>query len=275
LLKRFKFITVLVAIVVIPALVFSANKFAPAKAAAGADNTVIIPLEIANDNGVMAIDIPLKFSEGVTLKDVTYENTRVEYFDLKIHKIDNDNNTVIIGLIHQLSSTPRPALEAGEGPVANLVFQVDDPAVREITLEKQKMERPSHDLVFIYNTRSQPGQIALDQVEPKFERVSVSLTGVGQALPTEYALAQNYPNPFNPETEIGLSLPADSHVRLEIFNVLGQKVSTLVDGDMPAGNHTVRWNGTNSDGASVSSGVYFYRIAANSFTETKKMMLLK
>ena len=274
-LKRFQFITVMVAIMMIPALVLSANTFAPAKAAAGENNTVVVPLVIANEDGVMAIDIPLGFSKGVTLKDVTFEGTRVEHFDLKISKIDNEENTVVIGLIHQLSSTPRETLSAGEGPIANLVFQVDDPSVREINIERVSMTKPSHDLVFIYNTRSKPGQIAFDQVESEFDRISVALSGVTDALPEDYSLSQNYPNPFNPTTDIDFALPADSRVSLEVYNVLGQRVITLVDRELPAGNHTVTWDGNSSDGGQVSSGVYFYRISANNFSETKKMMLLK
>ena len=134
LLKNYRIITVIVAILMVPAVAFSANKFAPSAAVAGTDNTVIVPLEIANDDGVMAIDIPLKFSEGVTLKEVTFENTRVEHFDLKISRIDNDERTVVIGLIHQLSPTPKEPLAAGEGVIANLVFEVNDPSVTEIRL---------------------------------------------------------------------------------------------------------------------------------------------
>jgi methionine-rich copper-binding protein CopC len=260
----------------LPMIAFSANKFVPNRALAGVDNTVVIPLDIANDDGVMAIDIPLQFSEGVTLKEVTFENTRVEHFDLKISKIDNDNRTVLIGLIHQMSAQPKATLDAGEGPIANLVFQIDDPTVSEISLDVAKMESPSHDLVFIYNTRSNPDQIAFDQVEPKFDGVRVALSGAFEdALPTSFALAQNYPNPFNPSTEIPFSLPVNSEVQLDIFNVLGQKVTTLVAGEMPAGEHVVTWDGTSDDGSSVSSGVYFYRISASDFHETRKMMMLK
>jgi methionine-rich copper-binding protein CopC len=274
LLKQYKIITVIIAVAMVPVWAFAANKFAPAAASAGVDNTVVIPLVIANDNGVAAIDIPLTFSEGVTLKEVTFENTRVEHFDLKISKIDNAQRNVVIGLIHQLSETPKEPLTAGEGPVANLVFEVNDPSVKEIRLsENESLE--GHSLVFVYNTRSQPGQIAFDEVSPDFPAVSVALSGVAGSLPTEYALDQNYPNPFNPTTEIGYALPANADVELSIFNVLGQKVATLVEGQQPAGYHTVTWNGTNSDGSSVASGIYFYRITSEKFNTSKKMMLLK
>ena len=275
LLKHYRIITVIVAIVMVPAVAFSANKFGPSAAVAGADNTVIVPLEIANDDGVMAIDIPLKFSEGVTLKEVTFEQTRVEHFDLKVSRIDNDEHTVVIGLIHQLSPTPREPLAAGEGTVANLVFEVNDPSVTEIRLEENETKSPAHDLVFVYNTRSQPGQLAFDEAHPDFEAISVALSGAVSTLPTEFALAQNYPNPFNPSTEVCFDLPKASHVELNVFNILGQRVKTLVSGEMPAGSHQVSWDGTDSDGGLVASGIYFYRISAGDFSSSKKMMMLK
>lgn len=92
--------------------------------------------------------------------------------------------------------------------------------------------------------------------------------------PGVLALA-NYPNPFNPATEISFSLPAASHVTLEIYNVMGQKVTTLVDRFMETGAHSVTWNSTDVSGTSVSSGVYFYRLSAGDLVETRKMMLLK
>jgi hypothetical protein len=274
LLKYYKIITVVVAVLALPMMVFAADKFAPGTAVAGDNNVVVIPLEVANDDGVMAIDIPLTFSEGVTLKEVTFEDTRVEHFDLKVSRIDNDKRTVVIGLIHQLSPEPRATLNAGEGPVANLVFEVNDPSVTEIRLAKDEASAPAHDLVFVYNHRS-PGRVALDEVRPVFEAVTVALSGVAESLPTSYSLGQNYPNPFNPSAEIPFALPADAHVELSVFNVLGQRVTTLVNADMPAGNHVVTWSGTDDQGQSVASGVYFYRMVTDDFTDARKMMLLK
>ena len=89
-------------------------------------------------------------------------------------------------------------------------------------------------------------------------------------LPTEFGLDQNYPNPFNPSTEISFSLPKATNVKLEIFNLLGQKVVTLVDGAKEAGIYSVTWNGSN-----VSSGVYFYRLTTPEFVMSKKMLLMK
>lgn len=88
--------------------------------------------------------------------------------------------------------------------------------------------------------------------------------------PTQYQLFQNYPNPFNPTTTISFSLPTKSFVSLKIFDALGRELSTLVNEELSAGNQTRQWNAEN-----VSSGIYFYQLKAGSFTETKKLLLLR
>ncbi|MCC7429568.1 T9SS type A sorting domain-containing protein, partial [bacterium] len=94
-------------------------------------------------------------------------------------------------------------------------------------------------------------------------------------LPTNFNLRQNYPNPFNPTTTIEFSLPTNAKVELKIFNTLGQKVQTLVSKNFEAGTHNVVWNGTDETGKQVSSGIYFYQLKTENFSETKKMVLLK
>jgi hypothetical protein len=96
-----------------------------------------------------------------------------------------------------------------------------------------------------------------------------------EKLPQEFALSQNYPNPFNPSTMIKFSLPVRSYVNLSIFNVLGQKVVTVADDIFEAGYHTVNWDGQDSNGRQVSSGIYIYRIQADTFADSRKMLLIK
>jgi hypothetical protein len=97
-----------------------------------------------------------------------------------------------------------------------------------------------------------------------------------QTRPEAFALANNYPNPFNPATTIKYALPEASQVRLEVFNVVGQVVSTLVDNHQNAGRYMVQWDATNDQGHSLSSGLYFYRLqAGGEFLEVKKMLLLQ
>ncbi len=115
-------------------------------------------------------------------------------------------------------------------------------------------------------------------------RTSQPTTSVGntsQELPTTFVLNQNYPNPFNPSTRIEYAIPARSHVSITIYNLLGQEVAFLADEAKPAGRHAVEWNGRSMNGATMGSGVYFYRAEARQtngqlqFTNVKKMLLLK
>jgi hypothetical protein len=103
------------------------------------------------------------------------------------------------------------------------------------------------------------------------------ITGIGdlETLPTTYDIAQNYPNPFNPTTTINYQLPQVSDVKLVIYNVLGQKVRTLVNTSMEAGYHSVVWDGLNQQSSAVASGIYIYRFEAGDFQKTMKLMLLK
>jgi hypothetical protein len=96
-----------------------------------------------------------------------------------------------------------------------------------------------------------------------------------EVLPTTFDVAQNYPNPFNPTTTINYQVPQVSDVKLVVYNILGQKVRTLVNDRMEPGYHSVVWDGRNEDGRTVASGIYIYRFEANEFTKTLKLMLLK
>ena len=92
---------------------------------------------------------------------------------------------------------------------------------------------------------------------------------------TEFALSQNYPNPFNPTTNIRFSLPNEQHVKLQIFDITGALVKTLIDQAIRGGNMEVAWDGTNAAGTKVSSGMYLYRLQAGEFSTVKKMVLMK
>jgi len=96
-----------------------------------------------------------------------------------------------------------------------------------------------------------------------------------EELPKWFTLSQNYPNPFNLSTKIDYYLPFATDAEIDIINVLGQHVATIVDDFIAAGNHSVVWDGVSSRGHDLPSGVYFYRIRADDFENTKKMMLIK
>ena len=98
----------------------------------------------------------------------------------------------------------------------------------------------------------------------------ISVGTISTEIPNKYLLSQNYPNPFNPSTNIKFSLPKSSNVTIRIYNALGREVATLVNETLMAGTHQAVWNAS-----SYSSGVYFYKISAGDFSETKRMLLIK
>ncbi|MBI5215028.1 MAG: T9SS type A sorting domain-containing protein [Ignavibacteriae bacterium] len=97
----------------------------------------------------------------------------------------------------------------------------------------------------------------------------------GGVMPKEFSLSQNYPNPFNPSTQFVVGVPQASHVDVGVYNILGQKVATLVNEDRDAGFHTVVWNSTLENGMLASSGVYFVKMNAGEFSAVKKIVLMK
>jgi hypothetical protein len=148
-------------------------------------------------------------------------------------------------------------ITASEGDLGlNLIFRT-----------KQEIEDSYIELT---NGALQDGTYGLNQIT---NPVSVRI----QTRPEAYALNDNYPNPFNPETTIKYQLPDAGQVRLEVYNMLGQVVKTLVDNQFQnAGRYTLQWDATNNNGQPLSSGVYFYRIlAGGEFQSYKKMLLLK
>jgi hypothetical protein len=98
----------------------------------------------------------------------------------------------------------------------------------------------------------------------------VDVEEIDDAIPIEYILKQNYPNPFNPNTTIEFSIPEQSFVKLEVFNTLGEKVITIVSEELNEGNYKFDWNA-----GSLPSGVYYYKLLANGFEQTRKLVLLK
>ena len=96
----------------------------------------------------------------------------------------------------------------------------------------------------------------------------------GPVLPQGFALGANYPNPFNPSTVIPYQLPTATHVRLDVFNVLGQHVATLVDAEQQAGFHAAKWDATNAAGQAMAAGVYLYRLTVDGGQHTQRMVLI-
>ena len=122
-------------------------------------------------------------------------------------------------------------------------------------------------------------------IENNDTHVSISLEGTGMVsglvddlnrrIPTDFALFQAYPNPFNPTTTIGYQLPHSAHIKLTVYNTLGQVVKTLINSYVETGYHEVIWNGRHSAGKEMPSGIYMFRLESGSFQQVNKMMLMK
>ncbi|MDG5766029.1 T9SS type A sorting domain-containing protein [Balneolales bacterium ANBcel1] len=161
-----------------------------------------------------------------------------------------DRNTspgVVFGLPSRIARTPghdgaeQPATKAGQGAAED--------------------EKAGHD------TRT--AKAVAGQSQPRFSIV-ISTRGEMAYLPDEPALLQNYPNPFNPSTSIPFTLPRSGQVRLEVFDLLGRRLATLIDGELSAGSHTVSWSAEHH-----ASGVYIYRLVTEDGISTRKMTLVK
>jgi len=101
-----------------------------------------------------------------------------------------------------------------------------------------------------------------------------ALEGPG-SVPSGFALEQNYPNPFNPSTTITFRVPTTGQVTVAIYNIIGQEIVRLMDNVVPAGTYQVSWDGRDAHGRAMTSGVYLYRITADQFTATRKMLMVK
>ena len=167
----------------------------------------------------------------------------------------NEKNPGEVVIANTIRNATEETAPEGDGLLAQLTFRV-----------KRNSDLEVSDIVFM-------------DVEGNLDAVK-SPTGVngfhiGDLIPRVYSLNQNYPNPFNPTTQIMYGLPKDSQVELKVFNIMGQEVTTLVNGWQKAGYRSVVWDGRDNSGHPVASGVYFYKLRAGEFNSIKKMVLLK
>jgi hypothetical protein len=193
----------------------------------------------------------------------------------------------------ELEPAPVPADLTAEGFADNIVitWETPDPSVTGYNVYRDEFENgtfrklneePLTDTTYT-DVGLEPDQYYWYYAEAVYENAvskasaadSAKLNPVGadepaENLPGNFALRQNYPNPFNPKTVIKYELPVSSHVKLEIFNLMGQTVETLIDGQQPAGYKSITW-----DGSGVASGIYFYKLSAGGRTFTRRMTLLK
>lgn len=169
-------------------------------------------------------------------------------------------------------------LAAGSGPIATMHYHVAQTSPEQLIMIDTVVVGISSVTKFTL-TDADGGAEYTPIFHPGYVNVEIT-TDVDDdvpldALPIDFALSQNYPNPFNPTTTIDFALPRAADVTLDVFNVLGRRVRRLVDETLPAGNHSIEFDARNNSGEQLATGVYFYRIEAGSFVQTRKMLLLK
>ncbi len=232
-----------------------------------------------NNAGLTSLRIPLRFDgQYLTCDYVDFGGSLKDPEMGGYYAITDD--AVEISYIPPVVN-PLPTIDAESGLLATLYFTIDNSAPDIIIA----VDSLNEDFEFMQFGKTFHQWTRVEMTEndgsgsffPAF--VSGNLTvhqstdvadGRNNLLPDRFGLAQNYPNPFNPFTIIGFSLPERARLRLEVFNVLGQSLAILADGDFTAGYHEVGW-----EASEVPSGIYFYRMTIENRSFTRKMLLLK
>ncbi len=238
-----------------------------------------VPVRLSNNNlAFSALTVPLHYdSDYLYVDSVSFIGSILPETFSSLVLLEPAEGKIKITYLRKFQ-VDDPTIDAEQGLLATIFFRLDlsaPPGV--ISLDSLNVEHiVAPDLPFWERVEISDAS-GLFVVLPDFIPGAVKVmlpTGVNDGdnsgLPQEFALAQNYPNPFNPITSIEFSLPQAGHVELKVFNVLGQTVSTLVDGFETAGVHRVEF-----DAGSLPSGIYFYRISHSEGAQTKKMVLVK
>lgn len=228
-----------------------------------------------NEEDISKIDLTLSFSsDNLLFNDVSFDQSRSETAQ-RVEEANQSHRHIHIGLDFGEDNPLTP----GSGLLGTVIFDIDPSAQDEIVLiDSTSYLIPEGQSLEFHQTSAAGGQT----FAPYFKAGYVDIKSTTDAdeeneliLPKEYSLAQNSPNPFNPSTKIQFELPRAGQIRLSVFNVLGQTVKTLCDEKLPAGRHSVIFDGRDNNGGKIASGVYFYRLEAGDFTQSKKMILLK
>jgi len=206
-----------------------------------------IPLSVEGKKEIISFDMNLKFDpEILEFKGILKTN---ELTDFEVYTNYTANGIIRIG---GFSLSPQEI----SGNYLTLNFEVVGNPGQSGEVELKN-----------YTFNNEPGFFASTNVT--IENTVVS------SIPLKYNLSQNYPNPFNPSTTIRYEIPKISYVTITVFNLLGEKIRTLVDTEKQAGRYSVLWNGENEAGRKVPSGLYFYQLQSGEFSWTHKMLLTK
>ncbi len=226
-----------------------------------------VELDIYHDNADLVYS---GVSKGDKLENVVDEEGNPRTMTLLGNYIEDH-----LKILAYSTSRARTAGDGAEGDLVHVTYELADGATlpSEVTfyLGLANLPGTSMDPELLNVVCGYP-----DEDSP----VVVSTTAVGvddvESIPAVFALHQNYPNPFNPSTQISFDIPEGmEHITLNIYNILGKKVNTLVSGVVNPGRYTLAWDAVDTEGNSVASGIYFYELRSESFIARKKMLLIR
>jgi len=240
-----------------------------------AGDQVAIGIYGKNEEDISRIDLTLTFSsDNLSFNDVIFDQSRSETAQ-QIEEANQGLRHIHIGLDFGEDSPLTP----GRGLLATVIFDIDPSAPDElVVIDSISYLVPQGQSLEFSQTIAAGGKTFAPYFTTGYVDIK-SATDIDReselVMPKEYSLAQNSPNPFNPNTKIQFELPKAGHIRLSVYNVLGQTVRTWFDKKLPAGKHSVIFDGRDNNGDSIASGIYFYRLEAGDFSQSKKMILLK
>lgn len=238
--------------------------------------SVMVPVYAATDDSVAQFTLPLQWSsvDGYIHPGGVYYFIPLLFWDEVNYNIDIDNSHLLITGISDTGGVDNPVLYTNnQRLVVMRIFVTIHPEAGGQFVSLSAYDDPFYGPPVFYLEGSGINftPVIVDG------GVSYGQVGVDEkhSLPLDFTLKQNYPNPFNMETEIGFSVPSRSFVTLEIYDLLGRKVNTLISGNLEAGYYSATWDGADRQGNPVSSGLYFYTLKSGEVKLSRKMVMLK
>ncbi len=237
--------------------------------------SVMLPIYVVNDEPVEQFVLPFEWesSDGnIHPARAFYFNTLLQW-DETFDTLNTNTNHIILTGTNDTGEDTNPTLNTGleRELVALIRIVIDEEAIEQVMEMRMTFDGDYGQPSFYYN--------GMDNLMPVVSSGAVIYQHVGiesqVELPNDYNLSQNYPNPFNMHTEIAFTVPQAGDISLEIYDILGRKIRTLVSANYAAGFYSATWDGCEDSGETVSSGMYFYKLKSADSEIVKKMTLVK
>ncbi len=241
---------------------FAGENYIKLSSGAGGPGTSHNVISIYLDNSVPVRGVQLQIADTLhyMTPDTVWTMGRAKNFDVAYNPQDYDGYLTLL-----LISTQ--TIPADTGKIIQISYSISADAPLNTVVDLLFLK------ITVTDTLHQPLEVAYHN--GKFKVYPTSAVEQSGNLDLQYQLEQNYPNPFNPTTQIDFSVQKNGYTKLEIFNLLGQHVRTLLSEPLNAGSHRVQWDGLNENGKQVPAGVYLYRLQSRNFVETKRLTLLR